>query len=70
MVKLFAYARYNADLSREGLDTLGLKEIEAAHAQRMDSIKDIDEIREWVARWPHKKYRLPISQDFPCRRNR
>ena len=39
-------ARYNAELSREDLDALGLKEIEPAHTQRMDSIKYIDEMRE------------------------
>ena len=29
--KLFTYVRYNAELSREGLDALGLKQIEPAH---------------------------------------
>jgi hypothetical protein len=46
MAKLFTYTRYNAELSREGLDALGLKKIEPAHVQRMDSVDYIDEMRE------------------------
>lgn len=43
--KLFTYIRYNADLSREGLDKLGLPDIEPKHVQKMDSIDYIDELR-------------------------
>jgi patatin-like phospholipase/acyl hydrolase len=46
MAKLFTYTRYNAELSRQGLDALGLTKIEPAHVQRMDSIKHIDEMQE------------------------
>jgi patatin-like phospholipase/acyl hydrolase len=45
MAKLFTYTRYNAELSREGLDALGLNEIEPVHVQQMDSIKHIDEMQ-------------------------
>ena len=40
----FLYARYNADLSREGLDALGLNDIEPENVQRLDSIKFIDDL--------------------------
>jgi patatin-like phospholipase/acyl hydrolase len=46
MAKLFTYARYNAELSREGLDALGLKEIEPAQVQQMDSIEHIGEMQQ------------------------
>ena len=44
--KLFTYARYNAELSREGLDALGLKHINPAHVQQMDSVDHIGEMQE------------------------
>jgi len=44
--KLFTYVRYNAELSREGLDALGLKQIEPAHVQQMDSFDHIAEMQE------------------------
>src|SRR5262245_10234803 len=44
--KLFTYVRYNVELSREGLDALGLQNTEPAHVQRMDSVDYIDEMRE------------------------
>lgn len=44
--KLFTYARYNADLSRAGLDSLGLPHIEPANVQQLDSIDHISELRE------------------------
>jgi hypothetical protein len=44
--KLFTYARYNADLSRQGLDALGLSTIEPAHVQQMDSVEHIGKMQE------------------------
>jgi uncharacterized protein len=44
--KLFTYARYNAELSREGLDALGLKHIDPVHVQQMDSVDYIGEMQE------------------------
>ncbi len=40
----FLYARYNADLSREALDELGLQHINADHVREMDSVKYIDQL--------------------------
>ncbi len=40
----FLYVRYNADLSREGLDELGLFDIDSDHVRQMDSVKYIHEL--------------------------
>jgi hypothetical protein len=42
--KLFTYMRYNAELSREGLDALGLTDIEPAHVQKLDSVEFMSEL--------------------------
>lgn len=42
--KLFTYARYDADLSREGLDKLGCPDIEPETVQKLDSVDGIDEL--------------------------
>jgi len=41
----FLYARYNADLSRVGLDELGFKDIKSKRVQKLDSIRYIDDLR-------------------------
>ncbi len=42
----FLYARYNADLSQEALNDIGLRHIESDHVREMDSVKYINELRE------------------------
>jgi patatin-like phospholipase/acyl hydrolase len=44
--KLFTYARYNADLSAEGLKALELPHIRPEHVQQMDSVDHIAELQE------------------------
>ena len=44
--KLFTYARYNAELSREGLNALGLPDIKPADVQQMDSVDHIAEMQQ------------------------
>lgn len=44
--KLFTYLRYNADLSRKGLDALGLRNIEPENVQQMDSVKYIPQLQQ------------------------
>ena len=44
--KLFTYLRYNAELSREGLDALGLPEIKPADVQQMDSFAHIGDMQK------------------------
>jgi Patatin-like phospholipase len=43
--KLFTYLRYNAELTREGLDALGCRDIEPNSVQKMDSIDGIPDLR-------------------------
>jgi hypothetical protein len=41
----FLYARYNPDVSRDGLDALGLNEINPDHVQALDQIEYIGEMQ-------------------------
>lgn len=43
--KLFSYVRYEADLSREGLDQLGLTDISAERIQRLDGVENIADLQ-------------------------
>jgi hypothetical protein len=43
--KLFTYLRYNAELSRNGLDALGLNDIEPANVQQLDSVDFVPELQ-------------------------
>ena len=43
--KLFTYLRYNAELTREGLDALGCRDIEPETVRQMDSIDGMPELR-------------------------
>lgn len=40
--RAFLYARYNADLSREGLDAMGLNDVDPEQVGQLDSVKYID----------------------------
>jgi hypothetical protein len=42
---LFTYLRYNGELTREGLDALGCRDIEPASVQQLDSIDGIPDLR-------------------------
>jgi patatin-like phospholipase/acyl hydrolase len=44
--KLFTYMRYNAELTRDGLDALGLQHVEPRNVQQLDSVDHITEIQE------------------------
>lgn len=44
--KLFTYARYNAELSRNGLDRIGLSNINPKDVQMLDSVEHIEELRQ------------------------
>jgi patatin-like phospholipase/acyl hydrolase len=43
--KLFTYVRYNAELSRDGLDHLSLTDIDEKDVQPMDSVKHIGKLQ-------------------------
>ena len=42
--KLFTYMRYNAELTRAGLDGLGLTDIDPKHVQALDSVQYVNEL--------------------------
>jgi hypothetical protein len=43
--KLFTYVRYNAELTRRGLDALGLTGIKPEGVRRMDSVRHAEDLR-------------------------
>ena len=59
----FLYARYNADLSREGLDALGLNDIKPKNVQKLDSIKYIPDLRK-VGRKVAKEIKIEHFGNF------
>jgi len=42
--RLFSYVRYNPELSRRGLDNLGLPDLIPDEVQRLDSITHVDDL--------------------------
>jgi hypothetical protein len=42
--KLFTYVRYNAELTRSGLDSLGLRKVEPETVQKLDSVAHVDDL--------------------------
>jgi hypothetical protein len=45
MPKLFTYMRYNAELTRGGLDGLGLTDIQPKNVQKLDSVKHVGDLQ-------------------------
>jgi len=43
--RLFTYMRYNAELSRQGLDSLGLMDIEPHDVQQLDSVEHMEALQ-------------------------
>jgi patatin-like phospholipase/acyl hydrolase len=64
--KLFTYARYNAELTRGGLQELGLAGIEPGHVQKLDSVKYVDELQR-VGRAVAAKVEPAHFAGFPAR---
>ena len=44
--KLFTYMRYNAELSRDGLNDLGLANIKPENVQQLDSVEYVEDLQE------------------------
>jgi hypothetical protein len=42
---LFTYVRYNAELTRQGLDNLGLNRIQPEDVQKLDSVEHIRKLQ-------------------------
>ena len=64
--KLFTYARYNAEISREGLDVLGLEHINPVHVQQMDSVDHIGEMQEVGQALAQQKVKAEHFAGFPA----
>jgi uncharacterized protein len=64
--KLFTYVRYNAELSREGLDALGLGHINAGHVQQIDSVEHIGEMQEVGRALAQQKVKGEHFSAFPA----
>jgi hypothetical protein len=63
--KLFAYLRYNAELTREGLDRLGCPDIDPHTVQKLDSIDGIPDLQRVGRRVAETKLREEHFADFP-----
>jgi len=64
--KLFTYVRYNAELSRDGLDALGLERINPVHVQQKDSVDHIDEMQELGQTLAQQKVKAKHFSGFPA----
>jgi patatin-like phospholipase/acyl hydrolase len=53
--KLFTYMRYNAELTRKGLDKLGLHDVDPEDVQKLDSVEHIPDLQR-VGRTVAEKY--------------
>jgi hypothetical protein len=62
--KLFSYVRYDAELSREGLDWLGLPKVQPAHVQPMDAIEFLSEIQQVGVALAKRKVKLEHFAPF------
>jgi hypothetical protein len=61
--RAFLYARYDADLSREGLNTLGFPKTKPEDVQKLDSVEHMDELLE-VGRAAGKHVKLDHFGSF------
>jgi len=43
--RLFGYVRYDAELTREGLDRLGLSDVRPEDVQRLDSVEHVGDLQ-------------------------
>src|SRR5713101_5278215 len=65
--KLFTYVPYNAELSREGLDALGLEHINPVHVQQMDSVDHIAEMQEVGQALAQQRVKAEHFAGFPTK---
>jgi hypothetical protein len=66
--RLFLYARYNADLSTEGLDTLGCGNMDPEKVQKLDAVDQMDNLLK-IGLSAGEKIKLehfgPFAQEAP-----
>ncbi len=66
--KLFTYLRYDVDLSREGLDALGLHDVDPKNVQKLDSVDHIEELRRIGTTFSEGKMKADQFPDSFCLR--
>jgi uncharacterized protein len=62
--KLFAYVRYNAELTRHSLDELGLKNIEPKNVQQLDSVEFVGDLQRVGKTVAEREVRAEHFADF------
>jgi uncharacterized protein len=62
--KLFTYLRYNAELTRAGLDALGLNDIEPMNVQQLDSVEFVTDLQNVGKAAADIKIKAAHFQDF------
>ena len=67
--KLFTYMRYNAELTRDGLDALGCSDIEPETVQKLDSVDGIPDLRKVGQEVAQRKVLAADFSGFPVREN-
>jgi hypothetical protein len=63
--KLFTYLRYNAELSKTGLERLGVGHLNPEHVQQMDSVDYIGEMQELGQALAQQKVKAEHFAGFP-----
>jgi patatin-like phospholipase/acyl hydrolase len=64
--KLFTYLRYNAELSKTGLERLGVGHLDPKHVQQMDSVDYIGEMQELGQALAQQKVKSEHFAGFPA----
>lgn len=62
--KLFTYLRYDADLSHEGLNALGLPDVDPDNVQKMDSTQYIPDMQRVGRALAERKVAAPHFAAF------
>jgi hypothetical protein len=62
--KLFSYVRYNAELSRAGLDAIECNDVQPNQVQALDSIDGVPHLRKVGAKIAEKKVNLSHFAGF------
>lgn len=62
--KLFSYLRYDPSVTREGLDALGLHDVDPAHVQTLDSVAYMGDIRRVGIEYAKQHVKPEHFKDF------
>jgi uncharacterized protein len=65
--KLFTYVRYNAELTRAGLDALGCNKIAPEVVQKLDAVDSIEDLRTVGQAVAKQKVKAEHFRAFPSR---